>query len=190
MNDSSLWGSFLTGDEKAYCRIYQKYAKSLFIQGMQFSSDKELVQDCIHDLFVKIYESRERLGPIQNLKVYLFVALRNSIVTALKKQKVWFDELEDEAISILDEHTAEDNILIKETEEEKKLLLENIFSILTDRQKEVIHYRFMEALSIDEISLIMGMNYQSVQNLLQRSINKIKINIKKDEKGEYKKQII
>lgn len=178
-DDSSLWESFLAGNEDAYCHIYEKYAKGLFIQGLQFSSDKGLIKDCIHDIFVKIYESRTTLKPVHNLKVYLFIALRNSISTALRKQKIWVDELEEEITHLPDENSAEEELMIKEAEIGKKQLIDDIFAILTDRQKEAVYYRFIQALSIDEICIVMEMNYQSVQNLLQRSIKKIRTSLKK-----------
>lgn len=180
INDSSLWNSFLAGDEEAYSQIYKKYAKRLFLQGLQFSSDRELIQDCIHDLFVKIYESRTKLKPINNLQVYLFISLRNGIITTLKKQKVWLDELDEESTSLIEHHTVEDDFILKEVEDKKGESVRIIFSLLSDRQQEVIQYRFIQALSIEEISIIMGMNYQSVQNLLQRSIKKIRVALKKD----------
>ena len=46
--------------------------------------------------------------------------------------------------------------------------------LLTDRQREIIYYRYIEELSIEEIASLMDMNYQSVQNSIQRSIKKIR----------------
>lgn len=47
-----------------------------------------------------------------------------------------------------------------------------MMKILTPRQREVIYYRFIEELSYDDICQIMGLNYQSAYNLLQRSLQK------------------
>jgi len=182
LDDLSLWKSFLAGNEDAYTHIYEKYARNLFMQGLQFSSDKELVRDCIHDIFVKIYENRANLKPVHNLKVYLFIALRNSISTAFKKQRVWFEELEEETTNVPDSNTVEEDFIDKENEQEQERVIIGIFSVLTMRQREAVYYRFIQSMSIDEICVIMEMNYQSVQNLLQRSIKKIKESYKKIEK--------
>lgn len=45
---------------------------------------------------------------------------------------------------------------------------------LTDRQREVIYHRFIEELSMEEIGVLMQMNTQSVQNLIQRSLKKMR----------------
>ncbi len=50
------------------------------------------------------------------------------------------------------------------------------FKLLTKRQKEALHLKYYESLNHDEISLIMGINKQSVSNLLQQSINILKNN--------------
>lgn len=175
-DDASLWNSFITGNNDAYGRIYQKYAQSLFSQGLQFTSDRELIKDCIHDLFVKIYNNRNSLKPTDNIKLYLFVALKNSLYNAFKKQKIHFTMLDEtiENNSIEDNYTAEDRIIDMEIENIQQHQINNIFSLLTARQREAIHYRFIECMSIDEICILMEMNYQSVQNLLQRSIKKIR----------------
>ncbi len=46
--------------------------------------------------------------------------------------------------------------------------------VLSPRQKEIIYYRFVEGLSYEEICQIMDMNYQSTQNLIQRSLKKLR----------------
>lgn len=180
-DDLSLWNKFTSGDDAVYNYIYSKYAKILFVQGLQLTGNKELVRDLIHDLFVKIYKNRATLKPVLNIRLYLFVALKNSIITESKKNLFSFAELDEEAECLSEFTTIEDKLINKETEDETTQLIEIIFSLLTTRQKEVINYRLIQNLSMDEICTLMDMNYQSVQNLLQRSIKKIRDYFKKKE---------
>lgn len=179
--DPSLWVSFLSGNDNAYSQIYKTYAKRLFIQGLQFTSDKELIKDCVQDVFVKIYKTRENLKPVQNIKVYLFIALRNTIITALSREKIQFDNLtkENGIDDVADENMIEDEFIEKETQTDNKQLIDKILSVLTSRQREVVHYRYFEDMNLNEIAILMDMNYQSTQNLLQRSIKKINEYLKK-----------
>jgi RNA polymerase sigma factor (sigma-70 family) len=178
--DNLLRDNFLSGNEEAYGLIYEKYSKKLFIQGLQFTSNRELIKDCIHDVFVKVYKNKANLNPRSNLKIYLFVALRNSIITAIKKQKILFGILdESEYGQISDSSNIENDLINKENETYKKTLVAKALYSLTIRQREVIHYRFYENMSIDEICVLMEMNYQSVQNLIQRSLKKIDHYLKK-----------
>ena len=59
-------------------------------------------------------------------------------------------------------------------QQQKKV--KDILSILTPRQKEFIYYRFIQEMSMEDICILMDINYQSAQNLIQRSLKKIKQN--------------
>lgn len=54
--------------------------------------------------------------------------------------------------------------------------INSYFSLLTSRQRECLFLRFYQDLSNDEIAQIMGINKQSVSNLLARSISILKEN--------------
>lgn len=179
-NESLLWISFLSGDNEAYSLIYKTYVQVLFKYGLQFTSDRELIKDCIQDVFEKLHKNRSKLKLTDNIKFYLFVILRNSLFNALKKEQGYSQNIDSVEYELVDSDAVTDSQLIREeddfiTEEKVK----SVFSALTPRQKEVIYYRYIECLDINEIASIMGMNYQSIQNLIQRSIKRIR-----KEKGE------
>ena len=63
LSDSLLWKRFLEGDSSAYTQIYNRTVQDLFRFGLLYTSDKELIKDCIHDVFVKIHMNRAKLAP-------------------------------------------------------------------------------------------------------------------------------
>jgi RNA polymerase sigma factor (sigma-70 family) len=181
--DMHLWVSFLSGDNNSYKLLYQKYAKSLFRQGMQYTKDRELIMDCIHDVFLKIYENRNKQIQIHNIKIYLFISLRNRLFDLLKKKNITFEDTnyssDIEYESTIESLNPEEELIEKETININDELIKKALTQLTPRQKEIFMYRFVEEISINDISLIMSMNYQSVQNLIQRGLKKIKDFLKK-----------
>lgn len=90
LSDSLLWKRFLEGDSSAYTQIYNRTMQDLFRFGLLYTSDKELIKDCIHDVFVKIHMNRAKLAPTDNIAAYLTVALKNTLFNALKKQQILF----------------------------------------------------------------------------------------------------
>lgn len=179
--ESSLWDKFMNGNNDAYSLIYKQNIQRLYQYGLFLSADREFVLDCIQDVFVKIYSNRSNLSAVNNISVYLTIALRNTILNAKRKNRVI--ELQyDEDIAASekeDDVTPELSYIKSETEKIEKKQVEVIMSILTSRQKEVIYYRFIQDLSVDEISKIMDMNIQSVSNLIQRSLQRIRVFFKK-----------
>ena len=102
------WQQFLLGDHDAFSWLYNEYVQMLFRYGLRFTSDSELIKDCIQELFVTIYKNRKRLGtPPVNVKVYIFVSLRDNLFHALEKQSR-HERIEQETNSFLLEPTVEE----------------------------------------------------------------------------------
>ncbi len=178
-SDSLLWDNFLKGDDKSLSLIYTANIQRLFQYGLALTSDRDLVKDCIHDLFVKLHNNRTKLTSTDNVFFYLSVALKNTIINAIKKNR------NIDYIDILDEtkeesETPESTFIDNEYDEITKITVESILSQLTIRQREIIYYRYIEGKSIDEIGKLTNMNNQSVSNIIQRSFSKIRFFLKKN----------
>lgn len=171
--EDNLWINFINGDDTCYEIMYKKYASVLFQYGIQFTKDEGVVKDAIHDVFVKIYSNRSNLKTSVDIKFYLFTALKNCLFNFFKREMI-FEKLDGHEVSDILDTMAEDKVLehFERIEEEQTVL--KVLSVLSERQREVVYYRFIQEMKIDEISVLMDMNYQSVQNLIQRSIKKMK----------------
>ncbi len=176
--DIILWDNFRNGDKKAYSRIYELYAQEVFSYGMLFSTNHELVQDCLHDVFVKIYCNREKLSAVDNIKLYLFVAMKNQLFDIFCKDKALYHNETVEPVFTL-ELTVEDEFIYREEQQYLTERIQQMLESLTPRQKEVLYYRYIENLSYEEIEKIMQMNYQSILNLIQRSLKKLRTSFNK-----------
>lgn len=172
-SDQMIWESFLCGDDEAYTYIYRQYSQALYAYGMHFTSDKGLVEDCIQDVFIKIFQNRKHLQSTDNIKLYLFIALKNKLFNVFRKDIKYYqiDSLEPVFTA---EYTIEDEIIENEKEQFLNDKMIRMLDVLSPHQKEIIFYRFVEGLSYEEICQIMDMNYQSTQNLIQRSLKKLR----------------
>lgn len=170
--DNSLWMNFINGNDDCFEIIYRKYADVLFRYGIQFTPDGSLVQDAIHDIFVKLYNDRKKLKAEANTKFYLFACLKNRLYNLLKRE-LFFDKIDPEENEYLDQG-AEEAVTNALNQSEIQRTVQTVLGVLTDRQREIIYYRYIEELSIEEIAALTEMNYQSVQNSIQRSLKKIR----------------
>lgn len=167
------WCQFIDGDKEAYSWIYKVYIQLLFQYGKRFTSDTELIKDCIQELFTKLYNNRKRLVIPDNIKVYLLISLKNCLINAIY-QASHYERYNSETISFSLELTVEEQYVNNEHYQNQLKRLQDILALLPPRQKEIIYYRYIQELSFDEICSIMDMNYQSAQNLIQRSLKKIR----------------
>ena len=85
----------MAGDDDAYASLYEEYVQDLYQYGLCFTSDTELVKDCIQDLFVYLYANRSHLGVSCQVKTYLLVSLKHNICRSLLRSQK-YDSLEEE----------------------------------------------------------------------------------------------
>ena len=166
------WQEFVSGNDDSYCWIYTTYAQKLYQYGMCFTTDTELVKDCIQDIFTYLYRNKAQLVSPDNIKVYLFTALKNNLIKQIHKETITENLVED--VPFVLELTVEEQFIQDEQYKNERKQVEKILSLLTSRQKEIIYYRFIQEMSMEEICTLMDLNYQSAQNLIQRSLKKIR----------------
>ncbi|WP_044263625.1 RNA polymerase sigma factor [Bacteroides timonensis] len=173
VTDLLLWKRFIGGDEEAYACIYKQHVDSLYSYASCFINDKCLVEDCIQDLFIKIYQNRKNLGETNNIKLYLFVALKRQLFNSIRNE-VESVSIEDAGPVFSIEYTVEDRMIEREHDASKNERILEMLKTLTPHQKEIIYYRFEEGLSYEEIGVLMDMKAQSAQNIIQRALKKLR----------------
>jgi RNA polymerase sigma factor (sigma-70 family) len=171
--DSDIWENFKSGDVSALSFVYYQYFHSLFQFGIKFKDDPEFIKDCIQDLFYKLIEAGENLGPTENIRFYLFKALKNGIYKELSKSKkvefVEFEQLKFHAPFTLEEEIAE-----KENASKKEMALLKALNELSDRQREIIYLRYECTMEYDQICEIMQLKNDSARKLVFRAIKSLK----------------
>jgi len=176
------WNKFLSGDDDALADVYERTYRNLFSFGSTLTQDSELVKDCIQDVFVWLLkQKRTQLASVKNISVYLLQALKNTLLDAFKKQNVYKKFIDSYDMEEPIDVSAEEQIITQESEKALQNLIKKYELALTKRQQEIIHYRFVEELTIEEIAALLGINYQSVANILQRSVKKIRNLYQKNE---------
>lgn len=157
-----------------FSQLYNQQIDQLFAFGSRFTSDREMLKDCIQDVFVKLYTRRDNLGPIDNVNNYLFISLRNRINDEFRRNgKIADDEINDvnmQAIAEFEEYNHER----MEHQQELTSNVVKLFDKLSPRQRQIINLYYIEQRKYDDICRIMGINYQSVRNLMHRSISRLR----------------
>lgn len=170
--DKELWTNFRNGNKESFELLYIKYIDTLYRYGMQFTTNSALVEDAIHDVYVRLYNERHRLKDEVNPKFFLFTCLKNHLRNLLRHE-LFFERvvLEDNEYLV---PTGEDSVINSILQQEIKEKVAQVLNVLTDRQREIMYYKYIEELSIEEIAKLMDINYHSVQNMIQRSMKRIR----------------
>ena len=174
-SDAEIWDKYKSGCDDAYLFIYRTYVNELFNYGHQFTSERELIKDCMQELFTNLNQNRSTISSTDSIKPYLYKALRNHVLNALaKKKKISYeDRIDTKRFQI--EASSEVKHIHQEIHTEKRRILEKALSQLTSKQREVILLYYYEGLSYREISQIMNLKQvKSARKLLYRALSYMK----------------
>lgn len=170
---TQIWDDFKKGDKEAFSLLYETYFDTLYRYGIKFVMDENIVKDCIQDLFIKIYNNRTSLSSTNSPKFYLLLSLKNLIIDYLSKyNRITYLSPQDLPFFITYQYQEEDDS--NEIDDEIKNKFDKVISLLSPRQKEALYLHFQLELSYEEVSKLLDINYQSLRNLIHRSISKVR----------------
>ncbi len=174
MQYKDLWDRFREGDASSFEQLYRQSADKLLGYGYRLTPDRQLVEDCLQELFVEIWEKRERLSDVQSVISYLSVSLRRKIIRAKGQnlKKVGSDEAEDHHFEA--EIAIDQQIIDQETDMERSQDLQKAMNELSGRQREALYLKYQLGMDYEEICEHLDMNYQSARNLISRGLAKLK----------------
>lgn len=165
------WLNFIRGDEKAFEALYNEYIDDLLTYGLKYHSDRDTVLDCIHDLFVNIFNN-SKIAQNVDIKFYLFSSLRRR----LHKKKIEMSRydssvLNDEIQSI---SNPELDLITQENEKLNLISVNKHIECLPKRQREVLFLKYYMDFKYEEIASIMEVSIESCRTLCYRAIKQLK----------------
>ncbi|WP_442588859.1 RNA polymerase sigma factor [Pedobacter sp. AW31-3R] len=179
-NQQDYWNSFVKGDRKCFSLLYDLHYESLMNYAKKFSADISFIEESVQDLFVKLWQNKSNLKQPENIKYYLFKALRNTILNKIKlsaKEVYVGAEADMLAFDLQMESTSADD-----STEQWDYLSKKFMYKLTDHQKEAVYLFYVEDMNYKEIADLLNIKIGGTYKLLYRAMSGIKVQVKEFEK--------
>src|SRR5690606_17444833 len=87
--DGELVALLRKGDAVAYTEIYSRYNRLLYLFAFRRLGDREEVKDIVHEVFLSLWQNRERVNIAYTLGTYLHSAVRNKIVDMIASKELF-----------------------------------------------------------------------------------------------------
>lgn len=170
--DISWWNAFKEGDRTAFDNLFRQYYPVLLLYGLKISQDRDVVDDCIQDLFIELWQSKAS-PQIQSVKAYLLKALKYKLFRQFKLvQPVQHSGDDQQGVPF--ELSHDHFIINRDDERSRATKITTAVNKLPNRQKEIIYLKIYQSLSYEEISEVMSINYQVARNLFHQSIKSLR----------------
>jgi RNA polymerase sigma-70 factor (ECF subfamily) len=167
-DEAALLLSAAGGDQQAYARLYTYYYPNLYTSLAFISQSHEDTQEIIHEVFLKMWKSREALMLVRSFEDYAYVLARNLLFNHLKRKK-----LDQRIMHALSAQRSGDS----ETSPHQELLFKqyyqtalNAIQLLSEQKRKIFLLRTQQGLTLNEIAAEMRISHPAVKKHLYAAI--------------------
>jgi len=171
-DEQLIWSKFLSGDKRSFEQLYHQYFDALSQYGSRLQQDINFVDECIQDLFVKLWQNKSNLNIPASPKHYLFKSLRNIMynkISAVRREVYVGDENDILAFEFR---------AFAESSDYNQELVKRLMADLTVRQREAVYLFYQEGLDYQEVADILKIKVGGTYKLIYRAVENMRENFK------------
>lgn len=165
---------FIKGNKKAFDRVYEKYAPSMFGICIRYSNCRDDAQEILQESFIKVYENRKKMNPQLPLEPWIKTITIRTAINFLKIQKRMVLKENEDFFEVQQESPAQEN----EMKDEKSLLLK-LLTEMPPGYRTVFNLFVLDNLTHKEIAEYLEISEGASKSQLAKAKNWIKINLEK-----------
>lgn len=171
-----IWiGQIRSGDAAALDSVFRSFYAELCAFGYRYVRSRALAEDLVHDVFAHIWFERDRWQVRDSLKAYLYGAVRNRAISAIRRQVVekrW--EARVHATQQLTSAHAENQGPGELEREDLARVVCEVLAGLPERCRMAVTLRWQRQLSYAEIAEVMGISVNTVEVHITRACRAVR----------------
>jgi len=168
-NETDLLQQVANGDETAFSKLYYGYHNILGIYIYQLTQSRELSEEIVQDVFLKIWVGRKALTGVTNFKAWLFIVSKNQALNSLRtitKERTLKKDLSRDY-----EHSS--GINEESFDNDSYILLEQAINQLPEQQRKVFILSRYRRLKYKEIATELKLSRETVKSYLGLAVSSI-----------------
>jgi RNA polymerase sigma-70 factor (ECF subfamily) len=162
-----------------FSRFIESYSSDLFYYAYYLVKSKEEAEEIVSDVFLEVWQNRNKIEEIQNLKAWLLTITHNKAISFLRKKKqlnvsVSWDEIALYAIP-QDLQTPDEQLI----SQEEISRINKIIKKLPPRCKQVFFLAKIERLPYKDIANILDISVKTINIHVAKALELISQALKK-----------
>ncbi|MGG4147424.1 RNA polymerase sigma factor SigW [Paenibacillus algorifonticola] len=163
----------LKGDQRAFAELVGLYQDKLFHMAYRMLSNRQEAEDVVQEAFMRVYRNLERYDETLKFSTWIYRIATNLCIDKLRKRKPVYsldaestdhEGLDGYSMIPSDNRTPESETLLSETQQ----IIHQAIASLPPKYKTVMMLRYIEDLSLQEISEVMDIPVTTIKTRVHR----------------------
>lgn len=173
-SEKDLLTAFSKGEKEAFIVIYERFWNRIFLIAYRGTRNKEVAEDLVQNLFLKLWEKRDILT-INQLESYLVTSMKHSVIDYVQSQMVrnkYLDHLKVVAVS----NEASTDKMVEESN--LNALIEEGLTQLPEKSRSIFRMNRLDNWPVDKIAEKLNISEKAVQYHLTKSSKALRLYLK------------
>ncbi|WP_207424519.1 RNA polymerase sigma-70 factor [Desertivirga brevis] len=163
--------SISQGNQSAFEQLYLQYNKKITSFATYLLKSKELAEEVVEDVFVKLWCRRETVTEIKDLKLFLYTSTKNLCLNTLAKNS---NKIVSSSIELLDldfysQESPQEAIIASELMKN----MQQAIDALPARCKLIFKLIREDGLKYKEVAEILGISVNTIDNQMAIAVKRI-----------------
>ncbi|MBL7736711.1 MAG: sigma-70 family RNA polymerase sigma factor [Chitinophagaceae bacterium] len=169
--DKALAHQIAGGDEAAFAKLFKAFWPQVYGVGLRITRSPEQAKDLAQEIFIKVWDNRDRLPEVKKIDAFIYVVSRNLILDHLRK-KVFQPANMDFLLQCCqtDAVDAQDKLEVKELEQK----IDGAIQTLPGKVQEVFKLSRFEGMTHEQIARKLNISVVSSKTYVVRALDHIR----------------
>ncbi len=163
------------GDETAFGMIFKSHYNGLCNYAFSFLLDRDEAEEIVQAAFINIWEKKENINIESSLKSYLYRAVRNSCLNALKHARIKKKHADETAFTADRTHESVSQAVISEELDQK---IGDAMMALPEQCRLIFKMSRFEELKYAEIADQLNISVKTVENQIGKALKIMREHLK------------
>ncbi|MGD8781998.1 MAG: RNA polymerase sigma-70 factor [Ignavibacteria bacterium] len=158
------------GDSDSFKELFFELAKPLIYFSNRIVKDYDEAENIVQDVFVSIWQNREKLDPSLKIKTYLYVAVKNRSLKFIRHENVKQDSFE----SLQEIYQNPSDPDPETSYNELKSAIDSAIKSLPEKCRLIFEMNRFDKLSYKEIAKVLDISVKTVETQMGRALKSLR----------------
>jgi RNA polymerase sigma-70 factor (ECF subfamily) len=173
LNNEEVIPLLLSGDEATFERVYKQYLRPLHVYAISMLRDEDVAKGMVQNVFLKLWERRDRLSLSGSLQAYLYGAVYNECLNNIRHQKVKVNHQQYAVYTMNDNDTGGTGMELLDLKEK----LQQALNELPEKCRTVFQLSRFEELKYQEIADRLSISIKTVEAQMGKALKILRLKL-------------